>query len=88
MEDQTTIPPVTTSTFRKARVTRKAKGKAKHVDVVETNQPSENSVNRVVSFTNTECHWRTLVQFKRDHRCDNQFRVFHKETSWCRVFAS
>ena len=21
-----------------------------------------------------------------DHGCDNQFRVFHKETSWCRVF--
>ena len=33
------------------------------------------------------------MQFKRgterlDHGCDNQFRVFHKETSWCGVFAS
>ena len=49
-----------------------------------------NSLNRVVSFTNTEYNWRTFVQFKRrtvDHGCDNQFRVY-KETSWCRVFAS
>ena len=51
------------------------KGRSKRVDGVETNQPSETA----------------LVQFKRgtvDHGCDNQFRVFHKETSWCRVFAS
>ena len=41
VEERTTIPPVTRATRRKARVTRKAKEKSKHVFVVETNQPSE-----------------------------------------------
>ena len=75
---------------QKGKNHKNGKGKSKHVDVVETKQPSENSLNRVVSFTNTEYNWRTLVQFKRgtvDNGCDNQFRVY-KETSWCRVFAS
>ena len=45
VEERTAIRSVTTATRRKARVTRKAKGKSKHVDVVETNQPSETASN-------------------------------------------
>ena len=66
------------------------KGKSKHLDLVETNQPSETASTVSLSFANTEYNWRVFVQLKRgtvDHGCDNQFCVY-KETSWCRVLAS
>ena len=55
-----------------------------------------NSFDQVVPFTNTERDTNFLVQSRRaterlDHdngRTDNLFTVFHKETSWCRVYAS
>ena len=67
------------------------KGKGKHVEVLETEQLQPSETASTVPFARSECCWRTLVHFKRgpvDHGCDTQFRVFHKETSWCRVFAS
>ena len=76
VEERMTIP--LTEIMVKARVNTQ---EVKHVAVVET--------DRVVSFARFERCCRTLVHFKRgpvDHGCDNQFRVFHKETSWCRVF--
>ena len=54
---------------QKGKGHKKGKGKGKHVDVVETNRPSETAspatFNSVVSFTSTEYNWRTLVHFKR-----------------------
>ena len=55
-----------------------------------------NTFNSFVSFTDTEHDRSSLVQSRRaterldqdPGRSDNQFPVFHKETSWCRVFAS
>ena len=73
---------------QKGKGHRKGTGKGKHVDVVESAQPS--GTHSVASFANTGHHWRTLVHFKRgsvDHGCDNRFRV-NRKTSWCRVFAS
>ena len=91
VEEARDNPTSNNSNTQKGKSHKKCKGKGKQVDVVETNQPSETASNSVVSFTNTEYTWRTLVHVKRgtgDHVCDNQFRVFHMETSWCRVFAS
>ena len=70
------------NTQEKGRVTRKAKGKSKHVDVVETNQPSE-TASTVSCPSQTPSTKRGTV----DHGCDNQFRVY-KETNWCRALAS
>ena len=81
--------PATTATRRKARVTRKAQGKANMWTLWKRISLLQQLLScRIV--TNTEYNWRTLVQFKRgsvDYGCENQFRVY-KETSWCRVFAS
>ena len=90
VEERMTIPP--TEVLAKARVNthareRQTRGRCRN----RTTSAFWNSLNRVVSFARSECYWRTLVHFKRgpvDHRCDTQFRVIHKETSWCRVFAS
>ena len=91
VEERMTILPSENTGKGKSKHT--GKGKGKHVDVVETEQPQPSeTVSAVsVSFEGSECYWRTLVHFKRepvDHGCDNQFRVIHKETTWCPVFAS
>ena len=82
-----------TSTYRntgKGKSKHTGKGKGKHVDVVETEEPRPSETASTASFARPKCYWRTLVHLKRgpvDHGCDNQFRIIHKETSWCRVFA-
>ena len=88
VEELTTIPPVTTAAHRKARTTRKAKAKAD-----KSNHSSETA--STVSYPSQdpsvvgELSCIPSVETESlDHRCDNQFRVIHKETSWCRVFAS
>ena len=73
--------------------TKKAKAKAIMLTwwKLETNQSSEHSLNRVVSFTDTEHDRSSLVRSRSgtarlDHGSDkqlpvdNQFPVFHKET--------
>ena len=87
VEERMTIPP--SEILAKARVNKKGKGKGKHVDVVETNQPSETA--STVSYPSKDpsvigelsCIKRGTV----DHGCGSQFRV-NRETSWCRVSAS
>ena len=66
------------------------KGKGKHVDVVETEQLQPSETASTVSYPSQDPSV-VVVHFKRgpvDHGCNTQFRVIHKETSWCRVFAS
>ena len=78
---------------QKGKGHKKGNGKGKHVDVVDTSQPSKTASTAAStvshpSRTNTEYNW--TVHFKRgevDHGCDNQFRV-NKKTSWCIVFTS
>ena len=76
-----TIP--LTIILAKARVNTQEKGKGKHVDVVETEQPQLSETASTVSYPSQDpsVYCRTLVHFKRgpvDHGCGNQFRVIHK----------
>ena len=72
---------------------KKDKGKGKLVDVVETNQSSETvstvsyPSRRPSTIGALSCN-PGVEQKCWIIGCDNQFRVFHKETSSCRVFAS
>ena len=62
----------------------------------KANSWTENSLDPVVSLVDTEHDCGSLVQSRRattrlahdPGRRDNQFTVFNKETSWCRVLAS
>ena len=57
------------------------------LDVVQTSPPSETA--SILSYPSQRPSKRRATE-SLDHdpgRSDNQFPVFHKETSWCRVFA-
>ena len=68
-------------------------GIGKHVDVVETEQLQPSETASTVSYPSRDPSVvGELSCISRrgpvDHGCDIQFRVIHKETSWCGVFAS
>ena len=76
----------------RARTTRKAKAKAnkwtlwKRISLLKQLQPC-----RILHKHRARSELSRAIQSgteRLDHGCDDQFRVFHKETSWCGVFAS
>ena len=90
VEEPTTIPPVTTATHRKARTTGKATAKAnkwtlwKQISHLKQPQPCRTLHKHLALIGELSCISRRGTE-RFDRGCDTQFRVFHKETSWCIV---